>query len=145
MADLTLKDAFDMYQKQSDGLHKLWTYFQVISLAVLGYTLGSDKAQWGDATYIGVALSYLFFAVSNGIVIYRSQKELRTLEKAVTEAAKVSGQIGQGLTINSLEAKQVAGFHAVAALIVVIAIGLTWKDKCYQKTCPAPAPAVKTS
>lgn len=28
MHDIGLKDAFDIYQKQSDSLHKLWTYFR---------------------------------------------------------------------------------------------------------------------
>lgn len=44
MTDITLKEAFDIYQKQSDSIHKLWAYYQLISLSVLGYTVGSNKA-----------------------------------------------------------------------------------------------------
>ena len=99
MTDISLKDAFDMYQKQSDSLHKLWAYFQIASVAVLGYTVGSDKSLWGQSTYLVVALGYLFVAFSNGFVILVSQQELAKFAAAVNEAAAAAGPISAHLRI----------------------------------------------
>ena len=140
MADITLKESFDIYQKQSEGLHKLWAYFQVVSLAVLGYTLGSEKSQWGTDTYLFVGFSYAFFAIANQIVVVMSQKELAEFGKAVNAAATDSGPIGQELKVVSLRPRTVAFFHSVSAVIVVAAITAAWIDKCSgQKVCPKPA------
>ena len=67
--DISLKDAFDLYQKQSDSQHKLWGYFQIVSIAVLGFVLGNDNANWTLLTYAIIAISYTFFAVCSHYVI----------------------------------------------------------------------------
>lgn len=140
MEDMTLKESFDVYQKQSEELHKLWAYFQVVSLAVLGYTLGSDKSQWGTATYLFVGFGYAFFAIANQIVVVVSQEDLAKFGKAVSAAAKDSGPIGTELKVSSVRPRVVAFFHSVSALIVVAAIAAAWNDKCSgQKVCPKPA------
>ena len=146
MTDISLKEAFDIYQKQSEGLHKLWAYFQVVSLAVLGYTLGTDKSQWGNGTYLFVGLSYVFFAVANQIVIVVSQEELANFGKGVTAAAKSSGTIGKELKVSSIRPRAVAFFHTVSAVIVLVAITATWVDKCSgQKVCPKPESSTKAA
>lgn len=141
MSDMSLKEVFDIYQKQSDSVHKLWAYFQVVSLAVLGYTIGSDKAQWGTGTYLLIAASYCFFAVANQWVIVFSQRELVVFGKAVGEAAQQSGTIGKKLTVQAVSPRRVALFHTVSLLIVLGAIGFSWIDKCYGKQCPKPPAA----
>jgi hypothetical protein len=145
MADMSLKEAFDIYQKQSDSLHKLWAYFQVVSLAVLGYTVGSDKAQWGTETYLLIGASYLFFAIANQWVIVFSQKELENFGKAVTAAARESGPIGEKLAVQAVAPKKVAIFHTVSLLVVLLAIGFAWVDKCYDNTCPKSRAAEKSA
>jgi hypothetical protein len=138
MTDVSLKEAFDIYQKQSDSVHKLWAYFQVVSLAVLGYTIGSEKAQWGTSTYLLIAGSYFFFAVANQWVIVFSQRELQTFGTAVSDAAKQSGSIGKKLAVKAVDPKKVALFHSVSMLIVLGAISAAWVDKCFGKQCPKP-------
>ncbi len=146
MTNMTLKEAFDIYQKQSDGIHKLWGYFQVVSLAVLGYTLGTDKSQWGTATYMFVGLSYIFFAIANQIVVVVSQDELAKFSEAVNAAAKESGPIGEKLKLSSIRPKAVAFFHSVSAIIVLAAITAAWFDKCSgTKVCPKPVTTEKTA
>ena len=139
-ADVSLKDAFDIYQKQSDSLHKLWAYFQVVSLAVLGYTVGSEKAQWSVLTYTLIALSYTFFAISNQYVVALSQQELNRFATAVQDATKTAGPIGKKLSVEAVAVWRVRLFHSISAVVVLIAIWGTWYDKCAApKQCPAVA------
>ena len=137
MSDISLKEAFDIYQKHSDSLHRLWAYFQVVSLAVLGYTIGSEKANWATSTYLLIAGSYFFFAVANQWVIVLSQRELEAFGGAVAEAAKNCGAVGKKLIVQPVNSKKVAFFHTVSLLIVLGAIGAAWIDKCHVKQWPA--------
>jgi hypothetical protein len=135
--DVSLKDAFDVYQKQSDSLHKLWAYFQVVSLAVLGYTIGTDKSQWSIWTYVLVSLSYGFFAVASQYVVALSQHELNRFAKAVQDATKIAGPIGKQLSVEAVAVWRVRLFHSISALVVIGAIWGTWYDKCTgNKQCP---------
>jgi len=144
--DVTLKEAFDIYQKQSDSLHKLWTYFQVVSIAVLGYTVGSDKAQWSVSTYALMSLSYAFFAGSNLWVVLVSQIELKKFSNAIKLAASQSGSIGEKLVVSAVEPWRVGLFHSVSAIVVLAAIWGTWHDKCSgAKVCPKPESAQKAT
>lgn len=138
MTDITLKEAFDIYQKQSDSTHKLWAYYQLISLAVLGYTVGSNKAQWGDLTYILIAGSYIVFAIANQWAIFLSQKELHRFGQAVKIASEHTGPIGRKLVVKAVKPWKVSLFHTLAAAIILAAILATWHDKYPNKTpCPA--------
>ncbi|MGC3987542.1 MAG: hypothetical protein QM777_24035 [Pseudorhodoferax sp.] len=138
--DVSLKDAFDIYQKQSDSIHKLWAYFQVVSLAVMGYTVGSDKSQWSWVTYLLVSSSYAFFGVSSHYVIALSQHELNRFAKAVQSAAALSGPVGTQLAVAAVPVWRVRLFHAVSAVVVIGAIWGAWYDKCSgTKQCPATA------
>ncbi len=128
-SDVSLKEAFDIYQKQSDSLHKLWAYFQVVSIAVLGYTVGSEKAHWSVWTYVLISMSYVFFALSSHYVVALSQKELNRFAKAVQEAANKAGPIGQQLSVKAVKVWKVRLFHFLSMLVVVFAIWGAWFDK----------------
>jgi hypothetical protein len=141
MTDVSLKDAFDIYQKQSDSLHKLWAYFQIASVAVLGYTVGSDKSLWGNWTYIVVAFGYFIVAFSNGLVIMVSQLELAKFAAAVNEAAAAGGPISRKLTIRAMPSSVVGWFHTVVSVIVLAAIAQAWYDKCGQTSRCSSQPA----
>jgi hypothetical protein len=135
--DISLKEAFDIYQKQSDSLHKIWAYFQVVSIAVLGYTVGSEKAHWSVWTYSLISISYGFFAMSNHYVLALSQKELNRYANAVQDAAFEAGPIGRQLSVNAVKVVRVRMFHFVATLVVIGAIWGAWFDKCTGlKSCP---------
>jgi hypothetical protein len=146
MVDISLKDAFDIYQKQSDSIHKLWAYFQVISLAVLGYTIGSDKTHWSDSTYKLIAASYLIFAIANQWVVIFSQKELHKFGNAVKMASKNAGPIGEQLVVEAVKPWIVSLFHTFSAAMILAAIAATWYDKCPEPvSCPSPSMTVEKS
>lgn len=126
MTDINLKEAFDIYQKQSDTTHKIWAYFQIVSIAVLGYTVGSEKIHWGNSTYLLISASYVLFAIANQIVIISSHRELEAFGMAVNEAAKQSDFIGNKFSVKTVQPIFVWIFHTIAIMIVLIAIWVTW-------------------
>ncbi|AIL62085.1 hypothetical protein [Pseudomonas alkylphenolica] len=139
ISDVSLKEAFDIYQKQSDNLHKLWTYFQAVSLAVLGYTVGAEKAHWFTSTYVLIFLSYLFFAVANQWIIVLSQKELKQFSDAVKLATKSSGPVGKKLVVRTVSPCCIRVFHSISIAVVLAAIAATWYVKCSASLeCPKP-------
>ncbi|MGH8380905.1 hypothetical protein [Pseudomonas sp.] len=139
ITDISLKEAFDIYQKQSDSLHKLWTYFQVVSLAVLGYTVGGDKTHWLTSTYVLIFLSYLIFAVANQWVINFSQKELEQFGDAVELATKNTGPVGEKLVVRATPPLLVRLFHSISIVLVLAAIYVTWHNSCAASLeCPQP-------
>ena len=146
-SDVSLKDAFDIYQKQSDSVHKLWAYFQVVSIAVLGYTIGTEKTVWSSWIYVFICASYLLFAVSNQWVLVLSQSELQEFSQAVKAAAENTGQVGKLLKVSAVPPRRVRAFHTFSAIVVLVAVVFTWNDKCNgQWDCPKPpALASKTT
>lgn len=40
---ITLKEIIEIYQEQYSQTNDIWNYFSTVTLAVLGFTIGSDK------------------------------------------------------------------------------------------------------
>lgn len=120
--DLSIKEAFDAYQKQSDTIHKLWTYFQVVSALFIAYVFEKNKVDWECGKKMLIAAGYLLFAGSNNYVIFRSQQELVSLSEGIKEAIKTSGPLAQRLQVNALPAGDVCFFHAAISLLLLTAI-----------------------
>lgn len=140
-AGVSFKEASDIYQKQSEGLHKLWAYFQVVSVAVIGYVVTSDKVDWTDGTYVLIAASYLLFALCNQWVLVASQRELEQCGKAVAVLAQRAGPVAEQLVVKPVRAARVRAFHLASIALVVAAIHFSWHTNCGgAKTCPASKP-----
>lgn len=131
---VSLKDAFDMYQKQSDSVHKLWGYLSAVSIAVLGFTIGSDKINWTGPAYLFVALAYLMFAGSNLWVLRRSQQELGRISEGLRASARRTGPEAAKFVVTSVEADRVTLFHIASFAVVIVAIGFTWHQNCVRGT-----------
>jgi len=137
---VSLKDAFDMYQKQSDSVHKLWGYLSVVSIAVLGFTIGSEKVNWTTSAYLFIGLAYLMFAGSNLWVLRRSQQELGRISDGLAASAEKTGGDAQKFIVASVEADRVTLFHAASILVVLGAIWFSWYQHCkLGTTCGGPA------
>ena len=124
---VSFKEASDIYQKQCDGVHRLWTYFQVVSLAVLGYTIGSDKSHWQTSSYLILAFSYLVFALGNHWVLVLSQTELDKSADAVGGTCK-KDRIALMLVPKPTKPRYVRAFHLTIILLVTTAIIVTWSQ-----------------
>jgi len=143
---VTLKDAFDMYQKQSDSVHKLWGYLSAVSIAVLGFTIGSEKVNWTTSAYVFIGLAYLIFAGSNLWVLRRSQQELGCISDGLKASSEKTGADAQKFLVTSVGANPVTLFHAASILVVLGAIGFTWYQHCKLGTrCGAPTAPVSAA
>lgn len=126
---ISFKEASDIYLKQSDGVHRLWAYFQGVSLAVLGFTIGGDKGNWQLSSYLLLALSYLAFALGNQWVLVASQAELDRSGEAVRRLANQGGEIEELLVVVPVKPGRVWAFHFGIVLIVSVAIIVAWWEK----------------
>jgi len=129
-----LKDAFDIYQKQSDAVHKLWGYLSVVSIAVLGFTIGSDKINWSSPAYLFMGSAYLLFAGSNLWVLRRSQQELVRIGEGLRLSAEQTGDEASSFVVKPVAALPVTLFHAASICIVLGAMAVTWYQNCAHGT-----------
>ena len=114
----------------------------MVSIAVLGYTIGSNKEQWSAETYCLIAGSYLLFAIANQVAIILSQKELYKFGYAVKVVAENTGPVGKKLVIETITPWKVALFHTLATTVILAAIFVTWHDKS-SKTASNPITKVE--
>jgi|GEM_PF-1668112 len=73
---LELKDALDLYQTQYSQVDKVWSYFGTVTLAVLGFTIGSDKATKSMKEVSAVICGYLVFCIGNFSALSLGQRQL---------------------------------------------------------------------
>ena len=85
---LSVKDAYDIYHNHSTGTHKLWTYFVTLSLAILGYTIGTAQNHWDLWTFVVVGSSYFIAAWVNRSIVLKFQKEVETFALLFNQLAR---------------------------------------------------------
>ena len=61
-----LKEAFEVYSKHRDVIVQMWQFYSVGTLAVLGYTIGAEKATRGWLEVAAILFGYITFAIGNG-------------------------------------------------------------------------------
>ncbi|WP_156373486.1 hypothetical protein [Pseudorhodoferax sp. Leaf267] len=123
---LSLKDAYDIYNKHTESAHKLWAYFSAVSLAVLGYTIGKEKVAWPGDMYFVIGLCYVGFAWSNLWILRITQGECVRFASLLNTVAKQVDGADTTIAVESASVENVSGFHAFAQLVVVASIFLTW-------------------
>jgi hypothetical protein len=60
-----IKAVIDLYLAQSNVTDKLWTYFAVVTLAVLGFAVASERMSRSFLEAAIVALGYVVFCIGN--------------------------------------------------------------------------------
>ena len=60
-----LKTVLDLYQAQYNATDKLWTYFSTVTLAVLGFSVGSDRVSQSFLEASIVVVGYVVFCFGN--------------------------------------------------------------------------------
>lgn len=84
---ITIIDAFNMYQAQYSQVDKLWNYFGVISIAVAGFTVGSEKASRTIWEPIVIVVGYLAFCLGNYQALKYGHEFLVTLTNKYNDLA----------------------------------------------------------
>jgi hypothetical protein len=123
---LELKAALDLYAAQYSATDKLWAYFSSVTLAVLGFSVASDKVSKSFVEASIVVLGYFVFCVGNFSALYLSHQQL-------IEFAAIARPVAQKyhVTLTTLEpfpAASVARFYwAVVASVCAGVLFITWR------------------
>jgi hypothetical protein len=111
-----VKAALDLYLAQYNATDKLWAYFATVTLAVIGFSVGSDKVSKSFLEAAIVAVGYVVFSVGNFQALMLAQKQL--IQFAAL-ARRVAGQ--HSVQMSALEPFPVAE-EACFYWAVVIAV-----------------------
>lgn len=115
-----LKAVLDIYATQYGATDKLWAYFSTVTIAVLGFTIASDKVSKSFIEASIVAGGYIVFCIGNFSALYLSQRQL--IEFA-TIGRSVARQHDIALTtLTPLSAASVAVFYWTVVGAVCIGI-----------------------
>lgn len=120
-----LKTAMDMYQSQYTATDKLWAYFSTVSLALVAYTISSDKVTRVFPEAVAAVGAYIAFCLGNFSALSTSQNQL----VALAEIVRNQGQ-AQDIDLTSFQpfsASEVGLFYwVVVATIVGASLMLAW-------------------
>ena len=120
-----LKTAMDMYQSQYAATDKLWAYFSTVSLALVAYTISSEKVTRVFPEAIAGISTYIVFCLGNFLALSASQDQLVALAKIVRDQGAA-----QNLDLKSFRpflASEVASFYwFVVSAIVTASLALAW-------------------
>ena len=123
-----LKAALDLYATQYAATDKLWAYFSSVTLAVLGFSVASDKVSKSFMEASIVVASYVAFCIGNFSALYRSHQQLVEFA-AITHPVALKYQVVL-TTLEPFPAASVARFYwAVAIAISVGILFITWRRR----------------
>jgi hypothetical protein len=121
---LNLKDAVDLYQTQVAITNDLWTFFGTVTLAVLGFTIGSEKATKSPWAIGTIVVGYLAFSLGGNLQALREAYwQLAQFNGIVKEAAAASAV---SLNMDPYTVGAVTLFHVLIAIAVSVAILIYW-------------------
>ena len=87
---MTLNDFFNLHYKQVDIVHKLWTYFSLVSIAAV--TAATNSPSVNLVAFLG--FGYFLFGLANGVLIRMGQMEAE-LSQAAIKASMANGGGGE--------------------------------------------------
>ncbi|MBQ1784488.1 MAG: hypothetical protein II007_12630 [Gammaproteobacteria bacterium] len=126
MADIsTLLDTISVYQTQYDQVDKLWNYFSVVTLAMVGFVIGNDKATRTIKEPLAILAVYWVFCIGNHAALIRGQEQLEQLGKLVTNQAHELANSGFSISLGEfkpLSTDSVNWFHL--GVIAAISMGV---------------------
>jgi len=126
-----LKTALDLYASQYSATDKLWTYFSSVTLAVLGFTIASDKVGKSLMEAAVVVLGYVVFCIGNFSALHLSHRQLIEFAAIVRPIAE-RHQVAL-TTLQPLSAEAVAGFYwSVVGAVCVGILLIAWRRHARQ-------------
>lgn len=113
-------DAIKLYQEQYAQVDKLWGYFSVITLAVVGYAIGAKEKVHSLFETTVIVIAYLTFCIGNHSALILGQEQLHQFAYYAVELSKQSGMDFSKL--NPLDVIWIKTFHIMVAISVSISI-----------------------
>lgn len=121
-----LKEAFEVFNTHREIIVEVWSFFSAATLAVLGFTVASEKVTHSRQSTWCIQVGYLCFAVGNLYALYTSQVELEYMAAAIARLAQEQ-KISEFAAVSPTPAWAFAIFYAVVTVAVVIAIELKYR------------------
>jgi hypothetical protein len=116
-----LHQALGLFQNQIVNMDGLWAYYSSATLAVLGFTVASERATRSRHEISVIQLGYLLFAIGNVFAIAASQTTLIELGKLVVSSG------GSEKMANAFSVIEVSVFHIVITLSILLIIEVTYR------------------
>jgi hypothetical protein len=125
---LSLKDALDLYQTQYSQVDKLWSYFGTFTLAVLGFTIGSEKATKSMKEVSAIIFGYLVFCIGNFGALLLGQRQLIDFSHMALKIAECQTQLFNISSLEPLSPRSISLFYwAVVTAVCFGVIFIAWK------------------
>ena len=122
-----LKEALELYVKDREAILQMWSFFSAGTLAVLGFTVGSDKATLSKAAVRTVQFGYLVFAFGNLAALVSSQLDYCAVARLVARLAEAQ-KLTELVTMEPVHPGLFAIFHIVVTIAVLAAIQITYNS-----------------
>ena len=119
------KIAMDMYQAQYAATDRLWGYFSVVSLAVVAYTISSEKITRVFPEAMTVVVTYVVFCIGNFAALATSQAQLLMLAEVLRTRGSSAGL--NAATFQPFSVSELKGFYfAVVLALCAATLLLAW-------------------
>lgn len=114
-------DFMGLYQEHYSQVDVLWNYFQVVTMAVVGWVVVNDKVLQSKLQLIAFLLGYLIFCAGNYSALRVGQGQLLMLAKVVNEN---SISIKGFEKLSPLSIDEVSIFYGGIVFVVVAGVSL---------------------
>jgi hypothetical protein len=119
------KIAMDMYQAQYTATDRLWGYFSAVSLAVVAYTISSEKITRLFPEAMTVVVTYVVFCIGNFAALAASQAQLLMLADLLRSRGASAGL--NAATFQPFAVAELRGFYVAVVLAICVAtLLLAW-------------------
>ena len=133
MSDINLiADAsalLNLYQTQYTQTDKLWGYFTTITLAILGFAIGSEKATKTLKESSLIVGGYIIFCIGNYSALSKAQEQLIVFASHATEYSIKAGIPFTNLHPFNVEWLSYFYFSVVASVSASIIAINRWRNK----------------
>jgi hypothetical protein len=128
-----------LYQAQYTQTDKLWGYFGTVTLAILAFALGSDKATRTVKEAGIVITGYLVFCSGNFKALFKAQEQLDEFARHAIEKADKAGIPFEHL--DPLSPDSIIWFYWCVVVAVSIGImAITWWRRSSNTSQPPSTP-----
>lgn len=124
---ITFQTVFDLYQKQSSSLDELWKFYSTVAIALLSAVVASDKLKATSTGMYVIVGGFLFFAVSNLLVILSVHETMIELA-TVTNRLALASPLTAPIVLRSSSQWEVGLFHVVADFAFVLAMWIVYRS-----------------
>jgi hypothetical protein len=141
MCDFKIADAFTVYSSNRATIVQLWSFYSAVTLAILAFTVGSDKVIHRKPSEIALIIfGYVALAVGNAWAVVGSQAELLRMANGI-KALMAKDPSLPYFSVDPISPCAVAAFYVVMTSVVSLAIYIRLKRQQQAVEVPATPPA----